>query len=138
MAYKIFLDVNILLDYTLKREYYNDAEQILNKVVNKEVHAYITSSVLHITGYWVSKAYGNTKARELLISLLEYITVIDIPHEIALISLHSKINDIEDALQYYAAIHHKLNYFISRDKQLQKEGTPILPVLSPKQYLIVM
>jgi len=138
MAYKIFLDVNILLDYTLKREYYNDAEQILNKVVNKEVHAYITSSVLHITGYWVSKAYGNTKARELLISLLEYITVIDIPHEIALISLHSKINDIEDALQYYAAIHHKLNYFISRDKQLQKEGTPILPVLSPKEYLIVM
>ena len=138
MAYKIFLDVNILLDYTLKREYYNDAEQILNKVVNKEVHAYITSSVLHITGYWVSKAYGNTKARELLISLMEYITVIDIPHEIALISLHSKINDIEDALQYYAAIHHKLNYFISRDKQLQKEGTPILPVLSPKEYLIVM
>ena len=134
MAFKIFLDANILLDYSLKREHYSDAEKVLNMVANKEVHAFITTSVLHITGYWVAKAYGNIKAKELLISFLAYISIIDSPHEIALIALHSKIDDIEDALQYYTAIHHKLDYFISRDKQLQKDSILVLPVLSSKEF----
>lgn len=135
MAVKIFLDANVLLDFSLKREHYSDAEDILNMVASKNVYAFITTSVLHITGYWVSKAYGSTKAKELLISFMEYISVIDAPHEIALIALHSKIDDIEDALQYYTAIHHKLNYFISRDKQLQKDSISVLPVLTPKEFM---
>ena len=36
------------------------------------------------------------------------VTVIGLPHEIVLNALHSKITDIEDALQYYTAVHHKL------------------------------
>jgi predicted nucleic acid-binding protein len=135
MAVKIFLDANILLDYSLKREYYIDAEEVLDLVANKRISAYITASVLHIAGYWISKAYGNKNAKKLLISFLADISIIDIPHEIALIALHSKIDDIEDALQYYSAIHHKLAYFISRDKQLQKDGIPILPVYTPKEFL---
>lgn len=134
MAAKIFLDANILLDYTLKREYFDDAEKVLNLVLNKKANAFITSSVLHITGYWISKAYGTKKAKELLISFLADITIIDIPHEIAIVALHSKIDDIEDALQYYTAIHHKLDYFISRDKQLKKDGISILPVYTPKEF----
>lgn len=135
MAFKIFLDANILLDYALHREHYRDAEEVLNMVANKEVYAFITTSVLHITGHWVSKAYGNIKAKELLISFLADISIIDIPHEIALIALHSKIDDIEDALQYYTAIHHKLDYFISRDKRLQKDSIPILPVYTPMEFI---
>jgi len=135
MANKIFLDANILLDYTLKREHYHDAANVFNLIANKSVYAFITTSVLHITGYWVAKAYGKVKAKNLLISLLEYIVVIDVPHEIALIALHSKIDDIEDALQYYTAIHHKLDYFISRDKKLQNEGIPILPIMSPDEFI---
>jgi len=93
MAVNIFLDANILLDYSLKREYYNDAEAVLDLVANKKVSAYITTSVLHITGHWISKAYGNVNAKKLLISFLADISVIDIPHEIALIALHSKIDE---------------------------------------------
>src|ERR1700712_5231381 len=106
MAIKIFLDANVLLDFTLKREAYEDAKVIIKQVVDYQMQAFITSSVLHIVGYWLSKAYGNSKAKELLLTLLADITVIDISHETALTALHSKINDIEDALQYYTAIHH--------------------------------
>lgn len=135
MAVNIFLDANILLDYSLKREYYSDAEAILDLVANKKVSAHITTSVLHITGYWISKAYGNINAKKLLISFLADISVIEIPHEIALIALHSQIDDIEDALQYYTAIHHKLDYFISRDKKLQKDSMSVLPVYTPKEFI---
>jgi len=135
MAVKIFLDANILLDYTLKRPDFAEAEAVLNMVAAKKINAFITTSVLPIVGYWVAKAYGNTTAKTLLISFLADITIIDAPHEIVLIALHSKVDDIEDALQYYAAIHHKIDYFISRDKQLQKDSIPVLPVLTPLEFI---
>ena len=135
MAVKIFLDANILLDYTLKRPDFAEAEAVLNMVATQKVNAFITTSILHIVGYWIAKAYGNKTAKTLLISFLADIAVIDAPHEIALVALHSKIDDIEDALQYYAAIHHKIDYFISRDRQVQKDSIPVLPVLTPIEFI---
>lgn len=135
MASKVFLDANILLDFTLKREAYPVSKSIIELVVSGQVQAFITPSIVQIMGYWLAKAYGNTKAKELLLTLLADVTVIDIRHEITLNALHSKIKDIEDAIQYYTAIHHKIDYFVSRDKTLQKEAIPILPVYSPDEFL---
>ncbi len=135
MASKIFLDANILLDFTLKRNDYQDAKQIMELVVEGKVLAFITPSIVHIVGYWLSKSYGSSKAKELLLTLLADVQVIDITHEITLHALHSSLTDIEDALQYYTAIHHKLDYFISRDKQLQKTSIASLPVYTPHGFL---
>jgi predicted nucleic acid-binding protein len=135
MAFKVFIDANILLDFTLKRTEYERAKQILTLAVNGNIEAFITPSIVHIIGYWLTKEYGNTKAKELLLTILSDISIIDIPHEIVLNALHSKITDIEDALQYYTAIHHKLDYFISLDRQLQKQSIPTLPVYTPKEFL---
>ena len=60
---------------------------------------------------------------------------INITHEVVINALVSKIDDIEDALQYYAAIHHKLKYFISDDKKLQKMSIAVLPVYLVKEFL---
>jgi hypothetical protein len=56
------------------------------------------------------------------------------PKEIVIQSLHSKMSDIEDALQYYVALHHKLDFFISNDKQLKKESIPTLPVFNCAEF----
>lgn len=135
MASKVFIDANILLDFTLKRPAYQEAKKIIELVVNGNIQAFITPSIVHIAGYWLTKAYGDAKAKELLLALLADVKVIDIPHHITLVALHSKINDIEDALQYYAAIFHKLDYFISRDIKLQKESIPVLQVYTPEEFL---
>lgn len=135
MASRVFLDANVLLDFTLKREAYTVAREIMNMIVNGQVQAYVTPSIIHILGYWLTKEYGNAKAKELLLTMLSDITVIDINHDITVSALHSKIKDIEDALQYYSAIHHKMDIFISRDKELQKEAIPALPVYSPLEFL---
>ena len=136
MASKVFLDANILLDFTLKRAEFEHSRRIIELAVNGTIQAFITPSIIHIVGIWLTKAYGNAKAKELLLTLMADVTVIDLPHEIVLNALHSKITDIEDALQYYTAVHHKLDYFISRDKQLQKQGIHVLPVYTPKELLI--
>ncbi len=135
MAYKIFLDANILLDFTLKRTAYIDSKKIIELAVNGQVQAYISPSIVHIVGYWLTKTYGADKAKELLLTLLSDIHVIDISHQTTIAALHSKISDIEDALQYYTALHHKLDYFISLDKKFQKAGIATLPIHTPQEFL---
>jgi len=135
MVFKIFLDANVLLDFLLKRDDYEDAKNIMSLVVDGNTNAYITPAIVHIVGYWLTKAYGSEKAKQLLLSLLNDVHVIDISHELTLLALNSKIDDIEDALQYYTAIHHQLDYFISGDKKFQKSATPTLPVVAPSYFL---
>ncbi len=135
MVFKIFLDANVLLDFTLKRSSYLTCKKLMELIVDKQVQSYTTSSVIHIVGYWLTKAYGGNTAKKILIALLADVLIIDITHELAITSLHSRINDIEDALQYYTAIHHKLDYFISGDKQLKKAAIPTLPVCTVEEFL---
>jgi len=135
MAVKVFLDANVLVDFALRREHFDEAYAALNLATSAGFEAYISSSILHIAGYWVTKDRGSEKAKEFLLLLLNDIRIIDIPHETAVTALSSRFKDIEDALQYYTAIHHKVDYFISRDKQLQKNSAPALPVLTPKELL---
>jgi len=135
MVSKVFIDANILLDFTLKRAAYSDAKQLIILIESGTIQAFVTPAIIHIVGYWLTKSYGSLKAKEVLLALLVDIKVIDISHEVTLIALHSKINDIEDALQYYAAIHYKMDYFISADKKLQKDSIPSLPIYTPKEFL---
>jgi predicted nucleic acid-binding protein len=135
MAFKIFLDANVLLDFTLKRKDYEVSRVLIEFAVGGRVQAFITPSIIHIAGHWLTKAYGSPKAKELLLTLLADIQIIDIGHEITLNALHSKMNDIEDAMQYYTALHHKLDYFISRDKGLKKSAIAVLPVFSPEEFI---
>jgi predicted nucleic acid-binding protein len=135
MGFKLFLDANILLDFFLKRDNYHQAKSIINLVITGKVSAFVTPAIIHIAGYWLTKAYGAEKAKKLLISLLIDVRIIDISHELTLLALNSKIDDIEDALQYYTALHHQLDYFISGDKKLQKAAIPVLPIVSADYFL---
>jgi predicted nucleic acid-binding protein len=135
MAFKVMLDANIILDYALKRDDKAIAKEILSLVIQGTIQGYITPSIVHICAYWLTKAYGHEKAKRILLSLLTDVKVLDIPHDTTIAALHSSIRDIEDALQYYTALHHKLDYFISRDKQLLKEAIPLLPIYTPLQFL---
>jgi len=74
----------MLLDFTLKRENYEVSKRIIELAVNGQIQAFITPSIVHIVRYWLAKAYGNTKAKELLLTLLADVYVIDINHEITL------------------------------------------------------
>ena len=135
MAYKIFLDANILLDLTLKRKEFENVKNIFNNIQKGIFKAYISSSVLHIISYILNKEYSAKATKDILITLLQDVTLIDCPNEIAVNALISKIIDTEDALQYYVALHHKMDYFISNDKQLKKESLSTLPVLNSSDFV---
>jgi predicted nucleic acid-binding protein len=136
MVYKVFLDANIILDFTLQREqHYQVSKKIVELAINGDIETYTTPSVVHIIAYWLTKHYGSKKTKELILSLLLHVSIIDASHEITVNALCSKIDDIEDALQYFAALHHKMDYFLTRDKAFAKQATPALPLYFPESFL---
>lgn len=135
MASKVFLDANILLEHSLGRENFNDVRQIFVLIEDRTLSAFTTTSVIQTCGYLLLKEYGNKTTKDILLHLLSLISVIDCSHEIVVLALNSAICDLEDAIQYYTAIDHKIDYFISFDKKLAKDAIPILPVYSPAAFL---
>lgn len=135
MAFRLFLDANILLDFTFKRAEYESARNIIGWAVEGRVEVFITPAIVQMVGYWLTKVYKSAMAKDLLLTLLADVRVIDIGHETIINALSSRMVDFEDALQYYTALHHRLDYFISRDKSLKKTSIPVLPVYSPEEFL---
>lgn len=135
MASKIFLDANIILDFTLQRHGYVEAKEIIQKGIDGELLLFTTPSVLHIISYWLTKAHSSTIAKRILLTLLTDVQVIDCDHSTSLVAINSNIDDVEDALQYYAALKANLDYFISGDKKLKKVAIPQLPVYTAKDFL---
>ena len=135
MICKVFIDANIFLDFALKREDYLASKRIFELAEDDDIQTFTTAAVIHIVAYWLTKNYGANKTKELILSFLLHTRVIDATHDVAINAISSRINDIEDALQYFAAIHHKLDYFLTRDKDLIKQALPALPIYLPADFL---
>lgn len=138
MVSKVFLDANILLDFMLKRSNFDSARRLVELALHGKFNAFITPASLHIVAYWLAKAYGSEKAKAILLELLADIKVIDAPHEIALMAFNSRFTDVEDALQYYTALHHNMDVFISGDAGLKKAAISSLPVYTANEFIIFL
>lgn len=136
MASKIILDANILLDFILKRSSdHATLQKLYAEVVAGNLKNHVTTSIIHTCGYWLTKAIGSSSAKQVILTLLNDTLVIDATQSTVIDSLHSNMVDIEDALQYYTAIEHKLDFFISRDTKFIKSAKPGLPIYTPPDFV---
>ena len=135
MSNKIYIDANIILDYCLDRKEKTNAKLILEEINKGNLRGFMSGSIIHILSYFLEKIYGVEKTKEIILAIVEDFEVIDMPKEIIIQALHSEMNDIEDALQYYVALHHKMDYFISNDQQLKSESINTLPVYSTGEFV---
>jgi len=135
MAFKVFLDANIVLNFALQREGYEPSKTIITWAEEGKISGFVSPTVVQICSYWIAKAYGIKKAKEIMTTLLAFTRTIDTPHEVVLAALHSSMNNIEDALQYYTALHHGMTYVISQDKAFQKAALPSLQVIFPTDFI---
>jgi predicted nucleic acid-binding protein len=135
MVSKVLLDANILIDYLLKREKYEVSKYLLQSTFTHRYKVFVTPAIIHITAYWVKKSLGTPVTKLLLLTLLDNIKVIDCNYESAILALSSKMPDIEDALQYYTALQHHLDFVITQDQNFQKQAIPSLPIYSPQEFI---
>lgn len=138
MVSKIFVDANILLDFVLEREQYEAANELFHYIANGNVNGFISPSIVHLVAYRIKKSQGTEKVKPALTSIFKNIHVVDVGHDITIEALSSDINDVEDALQYYAAVAHHMDIFISNDKKLKRLAMPSLLVLNPAEFLLTL
>ncbi|MDB5120955.1 MAG: hypothetical protein JWN56_2173 [Sphingobacteriales bacterium] len=135
MASRLLLDANVCLDFLLRRENYAETKKVFLKVFSGEVKGCVTPAIVHIVSFYLAKYYDRGLIKDMILDLLSSVKVIDCNHEITINAINSRMTDIEDALQYYTAMHHKMDYFISLDKNFIKSAIPNLPVFSPIDFL---
>ncbi|GEP93851.1 type II toxin-antitoxin system VapC family toxin [Chitinophaga cymbidii] len=136
MAYKLFLDANVIIDYILKRpEGYTSAKTIFESIVKGEHLAYTSPVVVHIVAHISKKILGAKQTRKIILALLNDVQVLDTHHDVIIQAMSAGWDDIEDALQYYTALYHKTDIFLSRDEGLIKKAIPSLPVYQPSVFI---
>lgn len=101
---KIFVDTNIIVDLLADRKPYSKfAIEIFNKAQENKVELYTSSHTIATTHYLLKKYIDEKELRDILLQLLEYLTVIPLDISVLQKGLRSKHKDFEDALQILCA-----------------------------------
>ena len=138
MDYNLFLDSDVILDVVLQRDgFYQSSFPLFKMAEDQTVLLCTSTTVIMNVQYLSCKFIGKNKATEGIKYLLNFFEILDCNKKILQKAYNTKTRDIEDAVQYFTAIHSEIvSGFISRNikdyKQIEEE---ILPVLTPIQFL---
>ena len=100
----VFADTNILIDLLADRPPFSKfAIELFDRAEKGEVKLFTSSHSIATTHYLLKKYIPEVELREILLSLLDYITVIPVDLAIIRKGLLSKHKDFEDAIQIFAA-----------------------------------
>jgi predicted nucleic acid-binding protein len=133
MANKIFLDTNVVLDFLLARAgELEEIDTLINFSKEKKIDCCISESVIATVIYFLQKQ--KLPAIEMIRDFCSTCKILPFQSSI----LYNDIEifkDVEDGLLYFLALHHKADYFITRNKPDFKKAVAGLPVFTPKQFL---
>jgi predicted nucleic acid-binding protein len=134
MAYKIFLDTNIIVDFLIERKYELDAINEIFTLAEREIiDLYVSESVITTTLYVLRKE----KEIDILSAFREMFKIVNIiifSKDILYYPLE-KYKDTEDGILYFSASKAKMNYVITRNVKDFTFLFPSLPVMSPTNFL---
>lgn len=138
MAYKLFLDTNVFLDVFLERTVdWKEAETILQLAAQNKIDVFTSVNNLVNVIYSLKKQRLTQEEIIQLVKLtLTYTQLSDIDNAAFAHALRAGFTDLEDAVQYYTAMHIKgIDYFITSNTKDYKKATPQLPVITPRQFI---
>ena len=135
MAFRIFVDADVLLDFLLKRSGYQIVRRLMEWAVRGRVQLFTSPAVLRDIARELGRAYGPVQAKELLLSLLAVLQVVDAGYETAVNAVQSKIDNIPGAISYHTALDHRLDYFITHDTSLLQVVNSVLPVYTAIDFI---
>ncbi len=137
MAYKIFLDINILVDFVdSSRTEHQAAKDLFALIDESRVQAYFSESVINTSAYLVRKVIPVTIFNRLIVRLLQLVKVLPCSNLIVEQAYHLAKNDLEDSVLYQIALSNKLDFFITNNKKdFDKIAHPSLKVVSAREAL---
>ena len=131
---KVFLDSDVILDLLTEREpHFEYVLQIFILIQSKKIQAFTSPVVIANVFYIIAKHYDQEKAYKSIIKLKSLIKVLNCGENEIERALVSDFTDFEDSIQYYTALHNKIDFIITRNIKDYKFSE--LPVLKPKDYV---
>ncbi len=131
---RVFIDTNILLDVFLERvPFAYPAQRVWSMAERKQMQAAVsTLSVCNI--FFILKKLASTEKAYLAIeTLVETFKLIEVTPRIISKALAARLNDFEDAVQYFCALQAGAKLILSRDPS--GFGKSRLPVMDCNEYL---
>jgi predicted nucleic acid-binding protein len=133
---KILIDLNIILDFLNKRNFHQEAAQLINMCVEKKLSGYICAHEVTTLSYFLLKEQKDkTKVINTITALLDIFHVIPIDESILRDSLISPITDYEDAVIEVSSMKANIDYIISRNISDFKSSR--IPTYTPEQFFIL-
>lgn len=138
MAYNLFIDTNVYLDHLMNRgKEWQHAENILELAENNRIEIFTSASSL-LNLIYVMRSYKLTN-NEIVVhvnNILRYSKLANPDNTVFQTALSVGFPDLEDAVQYYTALHIKgIDYFITSNTKDYKKASSQLPVITPRQFM---
>jgi predicted nucleic acid-binding protein len=136
MAYKLFLDTNIVLDiFHRDRPFYDDAIQLTYHLDEHRLIAFYSESVLTTLAYVLRKSMTMKEINNIINNLNKRIKLLPCFEPLVNKAVLNDPPDFEDALLYEIALHHQMDYFItSNTKDFKSIQNTILPVMNARDF----
>ena len=133
---KVLIDLNIILDFLNKRNFHQEAAQLLNRCVEGKLSGYICAHEVTTLSYFLFKEQKDkNKVAAIISSLLDIFHVIPIDETILKNSLLSPITDYEDAVIEVSAVAFDIDYILSRNISDFKLSR--IPTYTPEQFFLL-
>ena len=132
---KVFLDTNVILDFLLDREpFNNDIAEIIEKSINESIKLCVSSITITATNYIIGRSESRKSANTKTNKILELVSVENVGETTVRKSSKSKFIDFDDGVQNYCAVESQHKIIVTRNVKDFKENK--LSVMTPKEYLI--
>jgi predicted nucleic acid-binding protein len=133
---EVFLDTDVAFDIISKREpHFFDSIKLLELKAKDQIILLISGSCVTNLIYLTLEIKKIEDGLSKLTDFIASCEVINCGKQIILESLKSEFKDKEDAVQYFTALHHGADYFITRNTKDYKSSKKELPVFLPSRFL---
>lgn len=135
MEYKIFVDVDIVIDFfTDRKPHANPASQLFELNEQGSVKIYLSAVSINNIYYIIKKFLGHKKTLEVVELLTEMTEIIGTSKTEIMQALKNDFSDFEDSIQYSSALTIKgLNAIITRNIKDYKNAS--IAVMTPLNFL---
>jgi predicted nucleic acid-binding protein len=102
-------------------------------ITEKKVTAFTTPIVMANVDYIITKYSNKAKSRRAMKSLRKRLSILPMDQKIVDTALESEFADFEDAMQYYTAEKHGIDFIVTRNKKDYVKGR--LRVITAQEYM---
>lgn len=133
----VLIDTDVILDFFFDRKPYSiAAARVLSTCETKQINGYVTPVICSNAYYILRQTASHQKVIAKLNALIRTLDVLPMNKAVVIQALHSGFRDLEDAMQYMAALHSGyIDVILTRN--LKDYSKTDIAVLTPEQYLQV-